>query len=113
MKNVREFLEMKRDALTEVARRKLRHKTEEEKNRYYGRYEKAKDYLGELAIVYAILEQEGFLARTASEKYVEVVHKSHGTEKLFEGDYIKLYKRCDNGEKILITTPVTNIALFK
>ena len=112
-RNVRELLVTKRDALIEVAMRKRRHKTEEEKNRYNTRYEKAKDYLGELAIVYSILSRYDFFAKSVNDEFVSIVKKSHGVDTLFEGEYVRLYKQLNNGDNLLITSSVSKIANFQ
>ena len=112
-KDVKPLLIAKKDKLVRIATRKRRHKTEEEKKRFDERYSKAIKYLGELNVIFSLLEEANFMARSINEDSLELLRKRMYFEPLFEGEYVKLYYLDKSQERYLITSSVQDIESFK
>ena len=107
------ILNVKKDRLVQIARRRIRHKTEEEKQKYEKRYEQTMIFIGEITMALDCLADVGYMGRSATPKLIEIISRQHEVTTLVDGRYVKLYRREDNSEYLLILDSVSPIETFK
>lgn len=107
------ILNVKKDRLVRIARRRIRHKTEEEKQKYEKRYEQTMIFIGEITMALDCLADVGYMGKVAAPKLIEILSRQHEVTTLVDGRYVKLYRREDNSEYLLILDSVSPIENFK
>lgn len=107
------ILNVKKDRLERIALRRIRHKTEEEEQKYMKRYEQTMIFIGEITTALDCLADVGYMGKVATPKLIEILSRQHKVTTLVDGIYVKLYRREDNREHLLILDSVSPIENFK
>ncbi len=107
------ILNVKKDRLARIARRRIRHKTEEEKQKYEKRYKQTMIFIGEITLALDCLAEVGYMGSSATPKLIEIISRQHEVTTLVDGIYVKLYRREDNSQYMLILDSVSPIENFE